>query len=139
MTSQFAKDILSTAVEGGSNYWALFTGIGTDDDGEVTSLSFEDMEDGGVEYHVTAEDIETAFFKVTAFDTLYKIPEHERRKPYLESHFSWHHSYRAELLQQYLAAGMAFDDPDGHPAIDYDAETADNLLQVAAMGTCVYG
>lgn len=54
ISKELAIDLLITAVEGGSNYWAEFKNYNPVE-GSVTAIDWE--EDPTTEYHITAEDL----------------------------------------------------------------------------------
>lgn len=140
LNDEIVADVLTTAVEGGTNYWAAVSEIERTEDLSVTSVRYHETADGypggepgnlkddeGREvfgdawngYYlsegvvVTVEDIKRAIRKVAANDG-------ER---------AWGRTFVNECR------ALIFD-PD---EADYDADTADLLVQIALFDEVRYG
>lgn len=111
----FYDDVLTTAVEGGINYWAECRGYRWSDDGPTTAdvrdAGYED--DGPGEWkHLTRASM------VEAFSVL------RSDKP-----LALHSSYRERINQAWRAADAG----------DIDTTDADIVVQVAVLGDVIYG
>ena len=117
--TQFLTDVLTTAVEGGIGYWAQVTSYTWDT--EVVAdrgVTITDVEDSGAIVRVTVANIATAlgkFTKGTAVEAAAVVKVHP--------------SY----VRQIRTANR---ENDGG---EIDADLADMVLQVAALGEVIYG
>lgn len=111
-TKQIASDVLITAVEGGSGYWAAFRNYTTTKEplGAV-SVEVRDAESGGTWHKVTLADVTAAIKKVASGSV--KV----------------HSSYVRRMAIMVVRPDDA----------DYDATDADIVLQVAVLGDVIYG
>jgi hypothetical protein len=115
VSRQTLRDLLCSAVEGGSNYWAEFSDSERTDDLDyirvrVVEITSHDDRPRRNRY-VTAEDL------ATGLERLAKVAADEQRSG------------------KFPAAGKHFADALG----DHDATTADVVLQMTVFGDLVYG
>ena len=135
---QFLADIIITAVEGGVNYWAQVSAYRWHSDvleggtaGAVanTTATLHDMEEGG-EYVLTIDSIARAF-------TILKDATMQHDSRFGEEALHTKDGKRLYLSpsrrKAYLGASAAND------AGELDADDCDNIVQIAALGTVVYG
>lgn len=116
--AQFLADVLTTAVEGGTNYWASVSGYVWDferHEGTVhdTRATLHDEEDGGKEYALNLDVIAKGMGKM---------------RQYLKDADPGH----------YWRQGLLADRTNGEEG-DYDAEFADAVVQYGLLGELVYG
>ena len=117
--TQFLTDVLTTAVEGGINYWAQVTSYTWNT--EVVAdrgVTITDVEDSGATVRVTVASIATAlgkFTRGTAEEAAALVGVHP--------------SYVSQIR-------TANRENDGG---EIDAEYADMIVQVAALGEVIYG
>lgn len=107
---QFLADIICTAVEGGTGYWAQVSNYRWDCEPELTTATLHDMEDGKT-YPLTIESIADGIAKV--IDPEFKV--------------------RSDIEQYVYHANR---ENDGG---DIDAEIADIIVQAHIFGKIVYG
>ena len=146
--TQFLSDIIITAVEGGTNYWAYAAGYEwSDDDPSTTQVYLADMEEV-LEYeqehgmvpdpkkgepwnHVTIETV------ARAFGILEKahmgIDERYKEEALLNAETGKRMFLHPDLRKRYLEANREND------AGEFDAGDADNIVQIGMFGTVVYG
>ncbi len=109
---QFLADILTTALEGGIDYWASVKCIQRDMQGNPMGYQVRDCEDPSEPWcAVTRQSIVVAMQLVT--DSSVKVREDIRTAVILADH--------------------------NNDACDIDAEAADVLVQIAAFGEVVFG
>ena len=111
---QFFQDIMTTAIEGGINDWAVADEILRDKDSNVISFYCRDYEERTAPWSfINAEKIEEALNKIVANDSTIKIGD----------------TYLKDIAVAYscLDAGSI------------DAMLADIIVQVAAFGEIVFG
>ncbi|AEY69512.1 hypothetical protein AH2_0001 [Burkholderia phage vB_BceS_AH2] len=126
-SAQFLRDVLCTAIEGGSNYWARFVGL-EHHDGEhgpewerVRVKEYGDDDKAQSVREVGLAELAEGVRRVIAGDMTDKA-----------EHANVHAAYRAALFAALIA------EPGGN-AGDVDANLADIVLQAAALGRIVYG
>lgn len=66
LDDQFLRDILTTAVEGGINYWAAFTAVERNEDLDVIGFEGCDIEDDETRFSCVLSDVVTGLGKVTS-------------------------------------------------------------------------
>jgi hypothetical protein len=122
--TQLAKDVLITALKGGSNYWyGNADNIDRDAAGDIVSIRVEDVEDGeGKKFTVTLASIEDAMLKC-AEELM------NRRKT----------GTRTLQLNDSIVKTFAVAYFDPTLDIDFDAFDADALFQLACFGEVIYG
>lgn len=109
---QFFMDILTTAVEGGINGWAVIRNLKRDEDLNVLSFECRDAEDPSEPWaEVNLDKIPPALNKIKLGDV--KVAK----------------DYRHTIM-------LAYADLD---ASNIDAMMADIIVQVAAFGECIFG
>lgn len=123
ITDSAAADLLTGAVEGGTNYWAAVSDIVRDDDLNVLSVRYHEQDDDG-EYRtplgsystegvvVTVEDVKKACRRILTESLEYVGPS---------------------LIKEVAVLTVSPDDSD------WDAGVADEVVQVALFGKVVYG
>jgi hypothetical protein len=112
-SEQTARDILTTAIKGGTGYWAWVSEIVRTDELDVTSVKFHANEEDDFEPKtITSADVKAAIRKLATEDVKYGA------------------NYKA------VARALMF---DGSMEADYDAGDADGIVQVAMFGEVVYG
>lgn len=115
VSRQTLRDLLCTAVEGGSNYWAEFRDCERTDDLDYIRVRVVEKEASTDKprknVYVTAEDL------ASGLERLAKVVTNE------------------DTAHQFSAAGQHFAAALG----DHDATTADVVLQMAVFGDVVYG
>ena len=109
MNTQFLSDIIVTAVEGGTNYWAQVSNYSHAD--ENTHATFHDMEDGQ-RYPITPTDVQEAIEQIIGGDTSGIHP----------------------VIVNKIAVAVRENE-----AGDVDADLADLIVQVACFTEVVYG
>jgi hypothetical protein len=115
---QFLYDVMTTAAEGGSNYWATWQNVKRD--AELNYLEYEvaDSGEGHLEWHhITPETIHEAILKMVNGAT------GKDGNP---------------LVGRHIAAQFA-GYPNALDSTDHDAEGADCAVQIAAFGEVVFG
>jgi hypothetical protein len=118
---QFLSDVMTTAVEGGINYWASVSDYRWDapfDQQGVTVYDHSGDELPPEGKRVTPEDIASAISKMRANK---------------DGLFAWAHRSESYWVQFWLA-----DRTNGEDG-DYDAGIADCILQVAVFGDVIFG
>lgn len=123
-----ATDLLTTAAEGGIQYWAHVTDYKWDTevvaDRHVTVL---EGDDGATEITVTVAMIREAITKVVTGAV----------KPFYNQGYTDTYAKRVtDLFTEITRDKIKVSDSQGY---DYDADDADNVLQIAAFGEIVYG
>ncbi len=109
---QFCTDVLTIALEGGVDYWAVGRNAQRTPDLDYTSIELRDSEDSSQPFHlVNAETIETSVNRIIGGGV--KIAEH----------------LKAEIETAWLE----------NDASVIDATTSDVIVQVACFGEIVYG
>jgi len=141
---ELAADLISTAVEGGINYWASCEGykwggplLGHSDDrpwtdedvtyAQVTIHETESSDDGPPKIvFVNVAKMWAAIRQVVAGDV----------KPFYNAS-SYSETFRERLLAllDQLDEGKAFDECE----FLYDADDADSMMQIAVLGEIIYG
>lgn len=124
-SEQFMRDVLATACEGGSNYWARFKALETfkgEYGDEWQRVRVTDIEEAKTGVHeVGFAELLEGMRRIVAGDMTSK-----------ESHANVHASHRAALFEALISE-------DGGDAGKVDANLADLVLQAAALGRIVYG
>jgi hypothetical protein len=126
-SAQFLRDVLCTAVEGGSNYWAQFHTLATHQ-GEhgseyerVRVFEFGDDDESQSQHDIGLRELAQGVRRVLEGDMTDKA-DHAQVAPRI----------RAALFQALIS------EPGGD-AGQVDADIADCILQAAALGRIVYG
>jgi hypothetical protein len=114
--NQLLSDILCTAIEDGSNYWAAYANIKREKD-EYLSADFHDTEDGEFKGTINLSSV------ATGMERIINIGEEEAKTKF----------YSKRLRQQVLE--LIFE-PDN---ASWDAGTADSIIQAALFDEVVYG
>lgn len=114
---QMAADVLSTAVEGGTNYWAAVSKIERDEAGEYLSVSYHEMNDDCDGYKEDGVKVDLAMVKAAMRKIAFEDVKHVGA------------GMKARAKQLVFASDEA----------DYDASDADIIVQVAVLGEVVYG
>lgn len=109
--------ILSAAIEGGSNYWAYFQHVKRDAEGNYISADFYDEEDNVFKGKVTLSAVATGLQRIINW-----TPEQHKAK------------YCGEDTRREAIAIVFM--PDN---ADWDAGTADAIIQAALFDEIVYG
>lgn len=122
---QFLRDILCTAVEGGTNYWAQVSGIKREgyradakvgepgfSDWSYVGYTLHDMQEDGKKHRVTSATVERGI-KLLTQDTKVKLSEN--------------------LRKSILLANVTLDGGD------IDSNIADCIVQAGIFGEVVYG
>lgn len=113
--TRFYADIIITATEGGTGYWAWAEDYHwSDKEPDTTRVTLRDMEDDRL-YAVTLRTISRAFGLLAA------------REDQLPKHVS--PGYAKRLLQAYRE----------RDAGEIDSSDADNIVQIGLFGELVYG
>lgn len=122
VSDQFCRDVLCTAVEGGSNYWASFTVLDTYQDGNIREYqrvqARDEEADDGTTWIVGLDELREGMRRLVHQDYSNKA-----------SHATPHPQYSAAMV-------AALRDAD---AGQIDANLADIIFQLAAFGHLVYG
>ena len=108
---QVILDVMTTAREGGCDYWADYVATERNAEGDVISMIVRDSEDADApDAIITPAKVEEAMVKLSLGEVL----------------------IRADLRQQVITA---LTDPE---SADIDADAADCIIQVAAYGEIVF-
>lgn len=125
-SEQLARDVMVTAVEGGSGYWARFIGVQrVDNEGfpdHLDIISFQVRPDEPA-YSDKREDLRDQFQEITAEKILVAMQQIVRDEKLISP------SFQSDVL-----LALLHDD-----ASDIDADGADAILQVACFGELVFG
>ena len=109
---QFVKDVMTTAVEGGVNYWFRFLKIERDSELNVTRVVGEDVEDESVVFSCDLTKLCEGMERITNSD---RYPENK--------------DMHMELCQCIIE----------QDSCNIDAEGADIIMQLAIFESVVYG
>lgn len=112
LDDRLIKDLLITAVEGGSGYWATFTHVARN----------RDVEDREGYLDVTFVELETIDEDFPCYIGLAQMREGIDRLVRLAAVHEHYGKHIDDLIEE-----------------NWDAETADIILQLAVMGEIVYG
>lgn len=118
---QTAADVLSAAIEGGTNYWAAVSKIErAEPGGEVAylSVSYHEMNDDCDGYKEAGVTVDLAAVKAAMRKIAFEDVKHVSA--------STKATVRALIFE-------------GSEEADYDADDADIIVQVAVLGEVVYG
>lgn len=113
VSEEVCRDFLTTCVEGGSAYWLACETVERDEDSNVTKIvGCEDVEDAATKWgDATAETMRQGIERIINGSV----------------------AVRADIRGTVLAAVLDDDN------CDWDAETADCVLQAGLLGEIVYG
>lgn len=129
LTDEIAGDILTTAVEGGTGYWAQVDKIKRTEDLTVTSVCFHEMSEDPDSPDVYGDNWNGFYLKEGVTVTLEDVKRAIRKLAGTEPVKYAGPTIRSECR------GLIFDPEE----VDYDADTADVIVQVAIFGEVVYG
>ena len=128
--TQLSADLITTAVEGGINYWASASNYRcpNSDPGATRVTVYEDDDEGKVPHVVDVAKMNETVAKLVAGDF----------KPFYTGGYDDTYQVRVTaLFRRITASGSADLDNDGD--YDFDAGDADCMLQLAVFGEVVYG
>ncbi len=127
---QTAADVLTTAIEGGINYWACVSEIDRDASHNIVAVTIHELAD--------PDDGEPTICSAGFFPEFYKrdgvritLTEVKRAMRQIADGKVGVHSARFATVTALVRKGS--DDTD------YDANDADDIVQVAVLGQLVYG